>query len=295
MARGTFGFETGPDGALANTEANVDALRQVWLDRSMIAGAALGPGNRGDFDHGAWHVGCHVVAGTGVRRTPDGRLLWIEISWDPNRDEYFPSLTASGTAAPRTVALESADGRQLITGSTILGFVEGNSLGRISARGAQDPPERFNRWQRQAFDKPVDSEQDGGRVWEHWCTLRDIRHTQPIAASVLRAYVALMAVLGDRFIATVARGRRQYGHPTQLCAMVRAGLTTQDAATWDTTPVAIPSALEPLLLEARPGDALAACERFQWGGEPTYHMFQRRVRYWSPAGAVQGDLRDFAP
>lgn len=292
MPRGTFRFEAGSDGALADSSANVEALRRLWLDRSIINGRRLGPGNPGDFDHGAWHVGCHVVAGGGVRRTPDGRLLWLEISWDDGRDEYFASVTPGGSPA-RTVPIDSTEGRELLAGSALLGFVEGNSQGRISARGAEDPPNRFNQWRRQDFNQPVDSSEDGGKVWEHWCTLRDIRTSQPIASSVLRAYVTLVAALGDLFVPTVARGRRQYGHPVQLCAMVRAGLTTEEAATWDTTPVALPATVERLLLEARPVDALPVVEQLRWGAEPTYYMFQRRIRKWSPATAVRRDLRDF--
>ncbi len=293
IKRGSFGFEVSDGGDLVNSSANVEALRRLWLDRSMIDGADLGPGDPGDFDHGAWHVGCHVVTGGGVRRAVDGRLMWLEISWNDGRDEYFASVTASQAEGPRTVPLDSADGERLVAGSGLLGFIEGSSQGRISARSAQDPPDRFNKWRRQDFDQRAGSPEDGGRVWEHWCTLRDIRPTQPIATSVLRAYVALMAVLGNRFVPTVARGRRQYGHPVQLCAMVRAGLTAEDAAAWDTTPVVVPAAVESVLLEARPADGLAAAERLTWGGEPRYYMFQRRIREWSPAAAVQRDLRAF--
>lgn len=294
MARGNFGFETTPTG-LADSPDNLDTLRRLWLDRSMISGDNLGPGDPGDFDHGAWHVGCHVVAGAGVRRAVDGGLLWLEVSWDADRGEYFASVTAEAPPGVRSMRLDSVDGQRLLARSTLVGFVEGTSQGRISARGVQDPPDRFNGWQRQDFDRPVHSREDGGRVWEHWCTLRDIRATQPVATSVLQAYLTLMATLGDRFLPTVARGRRDYGHPVQLRAMVRAGLTTEEAATWDTTPVAIPSDLEQLLLEARPDLALAAAKRLSWGDAPRYHMFRRRIAKWSPAAAVREDLREVRP
>jgi hypothetical protein len=294
MARGTFGFAATGEG-LADSAANVDALRRLWLDRSMIDGADLGPGDPGDFDHGAWHVGCHVVAGGGVRRTRDGRVLWLEISWDAGRGEYYASVTADGPGTPRPLRLDGGEGRALLADSTLLGFVEGTSLGRISARGVQDPPDRFNKWQRQDFDQSPDSARDGGRVWEHWCTLRDLRPSQPIATSVLRAYVTLLAALGDRFLPTVARGRRQYGHPVQLSAMVRAGLTTEAAATWETTPVAIPRDAGRLLLEGEPTAAVAAAKQLTWGDQPIYHMFRRRIRSWSTAEAVRRDLRQFRP
>ena len=106
-------------------------------------------------------------------------------------------------------------------GSRVVGFVEGTSKGRISARFTKDPPTLFNLWRRQDFDLPAGTPQDGGRVWEHWCTLRDIRPAHQIGTSALTAYVSLTAALGDHFVPTVARGRREYGHPVQLREMVR--------------------------------------------------------------------------
>jgi hypothetical protein len=60
--RGSSGFEIADDGNLVNNTANVERLRSLWLDRSVICGELLGPGDPGDFDHGAWHVACHLVA-----------------------------------------------------------------------------------------------------------------------------------------------------------------------------------------------------------------------------------------
>lgn len=287
--RGTFYFQTAGDGIL-DTAGNVEALRRLWLDRTLIHDDDLGPGDDGDFDNGAWHVSCHVAGAAGVRRARDGRLLWLEISHNPGRDEYFASVTAD-----KTHPLDSSEGRALVEGSTLLGFVEGNSTGHISARGVNDPPTRFNKWQRQSFDRAVDSAEDGGKVWEHWCTLRDIRPAQPVAASVLRAYVALMAALGDRFVAAVARGRRDYHHPRQLCALVRAGVTTEAAATWDVSPIAIPSDIERHLLEAKPVLAAKAIAALSWNDNAhSYYMFERRIARWSTASAVRRDLRTFA-
>ncbi|MFH0777485.1 MAG: hypothetical protein V2A71_02525 [Candidatus Eisenbacteria bacterium] len=291
MDRGTFAFEVSASGDLINSPGNVEKLRRLWLDRDMIKGGDLGPGEQGDFDVGAWHVGCHLVAAGGVRRTQDGRLLWLEISHDAPRDLYFASTTAEAGAGVRTSPIDSPEARELLRGSTLLGFIEGNSLGHVSARGAGDDASRFNGWLRQEYDRSVDSQEDGGKVWEHWCTLRDIRRTDPVGSSVLSAYVALVAELGDRFVPTVARGRRDYGHPKQLCALVRAGFTSQEASTWDTTPIAVPAEVEKLLLEARPGDALAAARKLSWDNPPCYYMFKRRIDRWSSAAAVTRDLR----
>jgi hypothetical protein len=291
MTRGSFHFEVTASGDLVDNAANVATLRKLWLDRGMITGDDLGPGDDGDFDHGAWHVACHLIGAGGVRRAADGRVLWIEVSHEAAKDEYFGSVTAAG--APATHHLDSAEGRALLTGSTLLGFVEGNSVGRISARNAHDPATRFNKWQRQDFNQPVNSDKDGGKVWEHWCTVRDIRPNHAIAASVLRAYVSVVAALGDRFVSAVARGRRDYGHPKQLCAMVKAGLTSEASATWDVHPDSIPHAAESKLLEATPRDEAAAAATLNWDRSPRYYMFARRIRSWSPAAKVREDLRTF--
>jgi hypothetical protein len=290
MKRGTFQFEVTPGGDLVDNAANVECLRKLWLDRSMIKDDDLGPGDEGDFDNGAWHSACHLVGAGGVRRAANGKILWLEVSHDPAKDEYYGSVTPAG--AP-TVRLDSAEGRALLNGSTLLGFVEGNSVGHISARHVHDPETRFNLWKRQDFDKPVGSDEDGGKVWEHWCTVRDIRPTHAIGSSVLRAYVSLVAALGDRFVPSVARGRRDYGHPRQLCAMVKAGLTTEASATWDIKPHRIPDPAERKLLEATPADEAAAVATLEWDATPRYYMFQRRISHWSPADKVRHDLRAF--
>jgi hypothetical protein len=293
MKRGTYEFDVTPAGDLVDHAENVERLRRLWLDRTMIDDEDLGPGDAGDFDHGAWHVACHLVAGGGVRRAADGRLLWLEISHDATADSYFAGVTVAAGGAMTTHRLDTDAARALLAGSTLLGFVEGNSVGRISARAAQDPRDRFNGWTRQQFNRPADSDEDGGKVWEHWCTVRDIRPAHRIASSVLTAYVSLVAALGDRFVPAVARGRRSYGHPQQLCAMVRAGLTGEASAVWDVSPDRIPGAAELQLLEARPADALAAAGTLSWTNPPRYYMFARRIASWSPAAKVREDLRTF--
>lgn len=293
MKRGTYEFDVTNSGDLVDSAENAERLRRLWLDRTLIDGQDLGPGNDGDFDHGAWHVACHLVGAGGVRRGSDGRLLWLEISHDDGADDYYASVTESAVAGAATHRLDSAEGRRVLAGSELLGFVEGNSVGRISARSARDSADRFNGWKRQDFDQPITSGGDGGKVWEHWCTVRDIRASDRIGSSVLRAYVSLVAALGDRFVPTVTRGRRSYGHPQQLCAMVRAGLTSEASATWETSPVEIPNGAERRFLEATPGDALAAAAMLSWRNPPEYHMFKRRIASWSRAANVRADLRTF--
>lgn len=293
MKRGTFEFEVTAAGDVVNDAGNVERLRRLWLDRAMIDGDDLGPGDAGDFDYGAWHVACHLVGAGGVRRTAEGKLLWLEVSHDPTVDEYFGSVTEPADGGVRTHRIESDAGQRLLAGSTLLGFVEGNSVGRISARNAQDPPTLFNGWRRQQFNQPTNSHNDGGKVWEHWCTVRDIRPPHRIGSSVLHAYVALVSALGDRFVATVTRGRRSYGHPKQLCAMVRGGLTSESSATWEVAPMRIPDDAEQRFLEATPADALAAVGLLRWEGGPHYYMYARRIGSWSDASQVRDDLSGF--
>lgn len=293
MKRGRFEFEVTRTGEFLDKGANVEALRRLWLDRTLISGEDLGPGDPGDFDFGAWHVACHVCGAGGVRRTKDGRVLWLQISHDPARDDYYGSVTVRDGKAARTHRIASAEGVELLSESTLLGYVEGTSVGRVSARGANDPPTLFNLWRRQDFDRPPGFEDDGGRVWEHWCTLRDIRPAHRIGNSVLGALVSLTGALGDGFVATVTRGRRDYGHPRQLCAMVQGGLVSVEAATRDLQPQAIPAKIEAHFLAATEAEALQAIEHLTWGKGLSYFMFSRKIASWSKVADVEKDLDGF--
>jgi hypothetical protein len=291
MERGTYEFEVSDDGNLTNNGNNVQLLRKLWLDRRVIKGDDLGPGDPGDFDNGAWHVACHVAAGCGVRECKDGSLAWLQISHHERADRYFASVTVLNGGSTRTFAADTADGRVLLKDSRLLGFVEGTSKGRTSARFTTDPPSLFNLWRRQDFDQPPRSDEDGGRVWEHWCTLRDIRPEHAIGSSVLTAFVSLTAAMGDMFIPTVARGRREYGHPAQLKAMVTSGLIDRKSALWGGTPTAIPASYETILEEADPATSLKVAATFDWSAPPRYYMFKRKIAGWSKSEDVQRDLQ----
>lgn len=73
--RGIYNFEVSDRGNVIYSQNNVELLRNLWLDRQIINETELGPGDPGDFDYGAWHIACHLVAADGVRRTKNGRLL----------------------------------------------------------------------------------------------------------------------------------------------------------------------------------------------------------------------------
>jgi hypothetical protein len=292
MYRGNYEFDVDENGNPKNSAYNVEQLRKLWLDRANIDGDDIGPGDPGDFDNGAWHVACHLLGGGGVRKLANGKLAWLQISHNGATDRYFASATVREDKATRVVPLDTAEGRTLLRDSKLLGFVEGTSVGRVSARNVSDPPSLFNLWRRQDFDQPAGTTQDGGRVWEHWCTLRDIRPEHAIGTSVLTAFVSLVASLGDLFIPCVARGRREYGHPVQLRAMVRAGLVGRASATWEGKPAAIPKEAELLLLEADEAAALKAVELLKWSSPPQYYMFPRKISGWSKAEEVRTDISD---
>lgn len=292
MYRGNYEFDVDENGNLKNSAYNLELLRKLWLDRANIDGDDIGPGDPGDFDNGAWHVACHLLGGGGVRKLANGKLAWLQISHNGATDRYFASATVHEDKTTRVVPLDSAEGRVLLRDSKVLGFVEGTSVGRVSARNVSDPPSLFNLWRRQDFDQPPGTAQDGGRVWEHWCTLRDIRPAHAIGTSVLTAFVSLVASLGDLFIPCVARGRREYGHPVQLRAMVRAGLVGRASATWEGKPAAIPKDAELLLLEADEAAALKAVEQLKWSSPPQYYMFSRKISAWSKTEEVRTDISD---
>lgn len=268
-ARGSF--EVRADGALIPSDANVSALRELWASRPD--GMDVGPGVGAA---GAWHVACHLVAAGCVRRGADGQPLWMEISHVSADDTYAATLTSGSDRT--TIALHSAEAQQLLANSALLGFVEGTSEGHITARGVQDAPGRFEGWMRQNFDQQPGSQEPGGRVWEHWCTTRDLVPDSNASVSLLTAYLQLCGAAGDLFAPTVARGRTAYGHPSQLSEMVRAGFCTRESASWRTMPQPIRRDSELLLQEATATASSQAVRRLEWSDDgPTYYMYQRRI------------------
>ena len=59
--RGTYKFEVNSDETIINSDRNAELLRKLWLDKEIIKPNALDLGSW-DFDNGAWHVACHLVA-----------------------------------------------------------------------------------------------------------------------------------------------------------------------------------------------------------------------------------------
>jgi hypothetical protein len=288
-ARGSYNFEVDKDSKLVDSPANLHKLGDLFRDGAIISGN-WGPGDEGDFDHGSWHVLCHLVGGSGVLNTALGRA-WCGLAHEPVNDSYQAAIVFRRNGIATTAPLKSVEGAALTRDAQCLGFIEGSSRGHIAARGVNDSGDRFNGWKRQNFDQDSSSSSDGGTVWEHWVTTRDIRPTNRVAMSVLEAYLVLVSYLGGRFLAAVARGRRQHDHPTQLAALVKSGFLSFDEATWDITPDPIPNAAQSLLYEARPQDLLAASELLAFSGlRQHYFMFERGISEWSRAEQVKKDI-----
>lgn len=287
--RGTYRFETDDNNALVDNGANLDKLRTLFRDGAII-NEHWGPGNDGDFDNGSWHILCHLTGGSGVLSTESGRA-WCGITHLPAADSYQASFVYRRNGRAVTVPLSSEEGITVSNGAATLGYIEGSSLGHIAARGVNDLPEAFNGWPRQMFDQDPTSDVDGGTVWEQWCTTRDIRPSSAIGSAVLQAYLTLVSRLGGRYVAAVARGRRDHDHPIQLVSLVKAGLLTNDDAMWSVSPEPIPLAAQRLLYEARPADSLHATELLPFSSDvKKYFMFQRRIDRWSKADEVRRDL-----
>ena len=289
--RGSYLFEIDDTGRLVDNVRNLGKLRALFHDSALID-CGWGPGNEGDFDSGSWHILCHLAAGSGVLQTSSGGRAWCSITHVRASDTYDATVTHRQAGAVHTWPLAGPDSRSLLIGATCLGYVEGSSQGHITARGVNDPPDAFNGWPRQQFDQDVTSNADGGTVWEHWSTTRDIRPSSAIGTSALQAYLTLVSVLGGRYVAAVARGRREHEHPRQLVGLVKSGLLTAGEATWGIRPDPIDAAAEVLLYEAHPPEALRAAEALPFSTDrQRYFMFQRRIDRWSPANAVRQDLR----
>jgi hypothetical protein len=292
-SRGSYDFEVSTGSHLVDHAENVERLRKLFMDGEIISGK-FGPGDPGDFDHGSWHILCHLLGGTGVFRV-DEKTLWAGITHKGPPDEYQASLGFRDANGVRTIPLNSNEGLDLVRRAVLQGFIEGSSCGHILARGIADSVAVFNGWRRQDFDQNASSDKEGGTVWEFWCPTRDIRKSCAVGDSLVRGYLTLLSVLGGAFAAVIARGRRAHEHPWQLCAMVKAGLLLKEETLLDVTPKPVPAAIQKILYEAKVENYLKAAETLPWQpeGGPNYFMFRRSIDSWSSASAVRQDLASF--
>lgn len=292
MDRGISKFEISTNGHVIFNDANLEKLRKLFLDRKLIDGTLLGPGDPGDFDLGAWHVMCHLAGGCAVYRN-SGKYLWVEISHVPMIDIYIATVTVEVKEEPvNTFPLMSSEGQAIMEKAELVGFVEGSSLGHISAKDAKDSAEMFNKWTRQEFDLEENSQGEGGRVWEHWCTVRDLTPNSKVGISVLKAYLSMVSLCGGRFVSLVARGRTQYHHPEQLIALVNYGFISKEEALADITPKPISNKEEMLIYSADPKKCIQAVKALKWDGPGiSYYMFSRRIDKWNSTNNVKSDLQ----
>lgn len=292
--RGSYHFEINNSGDIVYSVNNTELIRKLWLDRDIISFDELGPGDPGDFDYGAWHSSCHLVAAGGVCMDTNGNLSLLEIAYNHETGIYLPILILREGSEILTIDLNSSHAQKYLLNSKTVGFVEGTSEGRISARGIVDSSELFNNNPRQDYDQEPGSLKEGGRVWEHWCTLRDIRDSSQITSSVLSAYVSLTSMLDDKFPATVLRGRKEYGHPIQLCAMVQAGFISKKSALINLTPKQIPLNVGMKFKTANPKEELEGIELLEWSGnELSYYMYARKIDSWCNSNFTANQLIDF--
>jgi len=291
--RGSYGFEVQSDGRLADNDYNLGLLRKLFRDGAVIQNK-FGPGNPGDFNHGSWHILCHLAGGSAVIELA-GRKAWIGITHKGFPDVYEAAVVFRDAGSIYVRSLKTEAGKAAAAKSELLGFIEGSSAGHVLARNIQDPEGATNGWLRQGFDHSVWNRKEGGTIWEHWCTTRDLRQVNIPCDSLLRSYLTLAATFGGLFIAALARGRRSHEHPLQLCALAKAGFLTADEAGWDSTPLPIPGRVQRLLYQARPAEYLRAVESLDCprGGGPSYFMFKRYIKHWSPAADVRADLMTF--
>jgi hypothetical protein len=280
--RGTYKFEIEANGNIIYNAENLEKLRTLFLDRSIINGELLGPGDPGDFDLGGWHILCHLTAGCAIFRKSN-RTIWVEISHVPLIDKYSATVTVDGgTETVSTFPLLSEEGQNIMTNAKLIGFVEGSSYGHISAREVCDNAEKFNNNIRQEYDMIETSASEGGRVWEHWVATRNIRMQSSVGTSILNSYLAMLSICGGVFTTLVGKGRIDYHHPEQLKALAKSGLISYDDMSVDITPKPIPRKAELLIYTANPNKCVEAVKSFSWDEiSISYFMFERKIDRWN--------------
>src|SRR3989338_2116955 len=242
-------------------------------------------------ENGSWHVLCHLAGASALFQSSEKLPGWAGITYDEPSNSYVATFSYYEGKKARTAALNSDEARRVMTGYVLRGYVEGASQGHILNRKANDPgdPQKVDR--RQDYDQPATSAKDGGQVWEHWVTTRDIAAPNALGAGLLRSYLRLVALLGGRYCGTVARGRfdQAYGHVIQLCAMAKAGFIAPQDALWDVEPVTIPQEVQTVLYEANPESffqgASLLLEAAQ--AQESYYMYKRKIANFVSASSLR--------
>jgi hypothetical protein len=281
----SYRFQRDPRGRLLETEDNLEEMRNLFLDWDVIGGDG-GEGTKAG-DGGAWHGVCHLVAAGVLGVQKNAGLAWFEVGWDQKLGRYG-ALVVRQDGSGVQIENITGQGKAWADKVRIVAYVEGNSCGAISNKDAVDPGNSDEHDRRQDYNRfPLDFESEGGKVWEHWCTTRDIRSSGGTGEQVLRAYLTLLAVGGTEFVATVLRGRPYCGHPAQLKACIESGLVTAENASWSGTPEPIPMSAQVLFQYSDPLLSFSACRRLLLADSGRqYFMFQRCIHLWQ-AGRCQ--------
>src|SRR5262249_9463560 len=150
VTRGTYAFGIDPLGNIVDSVENLERLRAVFRDERLINGR-WGPGDPGDFDHGSWHLLCHLAAAGALVSTSEGRV-WLGIGWNAVRGLYEATASLVTSDGLRQLPIATRETRRFLSEARQLAFVEGTSQGHITARGVKDPLDAFNGCPRQMFD-----------------------------------------------------------------------------------------------------------------------------------------------
>lgn len=275
-----YDFQRDGVGGLLETTHNVEELRRLFLDWDIIGGDGGEGTERGDG--GSWHGACHMLAAGIVAESKSGDLAWFEIAWDERSSSYAPvAVVKSGSK----VEVHNVLGRAVDWANTtsVVAYVEGNSCGATSNRSADDPGNSDKDDRRQDYNRfPLDLAGEGGKVWEHWCTTRNLVDDKGPGMQALRAYLSLLCIGGGSFAATVLRGRPSYGHPAQLAGCVKSGLVSASDAGWTGTPDPIPPEAVVLYHYSDPVISLAASRRLplEKAKGLRFFMFPRSIHLW---------------
>jgi len=275
--RKEYGFEIDAHGHLVYSPKNIELARRLFIDWEIIQGDG-GPGAVHD-GKGTWHVFCHLAAAAVIYRIPRG-AMWLGIIYNSMSKRCEPAFCVARGGQSEITHLDSSEGRELLAVAEWVGYVEGASRGHVLDRTANDPGDPDIDDRRQDYDQVAGSTADGGPVWEHWTTSRDIIGKNGYGSQVLSSFVAIVAAVGGRFAGTVARGRSdsEYGHLRHMCAMVRAGMIAPEDITWDVAPRPIPPDIESILLEATPAAFSTSAARLEATCEAgQYWMYQRKI------------------
>lgn len=274
-----YSFQRDSQGRLIENDHNLHEMQRLFLDWDIIKDNGGEGTRRGDG--GAWHGACHLVAAGILGVHKNSGLVWFEVGWDQRRECYEAQVVLEGETGMRIKNI-TGHGKSWAEEVRIVAYVEGNSCGAISDKNAADLGNSEIDDRRQDYNRnPTDFERQGGKVWEHWCTTRDIRSSDALGKQVLRAYLTLLTIGGTEFAATVLRGRPYCGHPTQLKACIEAGLVSEEDASWPGIPEPIPTSAQLLFYHSDPFQSLAACRQLPLGeNSRNYFMFQRCLHQW---------------